>query len=290
MDAAHLARLAYLGPDVVAALYARAHATSIDEDADADADAVADAGMLDVLRRVGEAPRFFTDARTDAQAYGVQYAGVSALVYRGTSSVADALVDACVRRVQVPWLPDDRASVVHRGFLMQFLALRPACAAYLEAAGGARDVLCIGHSLGSAVAALAASAAAVDPVRRVHYVGFGTPRVGNAAWAASFDKSVATSVRCKNGRDPVAAVPPRVLYADVGGLLHIGRPDPIPDVPSLLDLWEHDMAEYLRHLPGGATPEAPAGWAARGYGALVNTPVWLCEAVQRLLGGKARAP
>jgi len=52
---------------------------------------------------------------------------------------------------------------------------------------------------------------------------FGTPRVGNAAWATYFDSQVTDFKRMNNKRDPVPTVPPYDLgFRHPSGEIHIG--------------------------------------------------------------------
>ena len=54
-------------------------------------------------------------------------------------------------------------------------------------------------------------------------VTFGTPRVGNAAWASLFDSEVTDFKRVNNKRDPVPTVPGRRSgFRHPSGEIHIG--------------------------------------------------------------------
>jgi len=78
-----------------------------------------------------------------------------------------------------------------------------------------------GHSLGAALAALAAKSAssAGTPPRAVY--GFGMPRVGGPQFQASYNASLgAVTYRLVHGLDLVARVPPRRLLT---GFHHVGR-------------------------------------------------------------------
>lgn len=56
----------------------------------------------------------------------------------------------------------------------------------------------------------------------VRGITFGTPRVGNEAWAAFFDSQVADFTRMNNKRDPVPIVPRRLLgFRHPRGEIHI---------------------------------------------------------------------
>ena len=56
----------------------------------------------------------------------------------------------------------------------------------------------------------------------VRGVTFGTPRVGNKAWATFFDSHVSDFTRMNNMRDPVPTIPGRFLgYRHPSGEIHI---------------------------------------------------------------------
>ena len=55
---------------------------------------------------------------------------------------------------------------------------------------GGGVLMCTGHSLGSGVAAMAALYYGAQYPKQVAYIGFGTPRVGNGAFAKMFDSVV----------------------------------------------------------------------------------------------------
>jgi hypothetical protein len=56
----------------------------------------------------------------------------------------------------------------------------------------------------------------------VRGVTFGTPRVGNTAWATFFDSQIANFTRMNNKHDPVPIVPGRLLgFRHPRGEIHI---------------------------------------------------------------------
>ncbi|KAI0248627.1 alpha/beta-hydrolase [Lactifluus subvellereus] len=75
-----------------------------------------------------------------------------------------------------------------------------------------QGVLLIGHSLGGALAELDTLFMKLNlPGTLVRGITFGTPRVGNAAWATFFDSSQVAFTRMNNKLDPVPTVPGRGL-------------------------------------------------------------------------------
>jgi predicted lipase len=71
----------------------------------------------------------------------------------------------------------------------------------------------IGHSLGGALAELDTLFMKLNlpSGTTVRGVTFGTPRVGNVAWATFFDSQVSTFTRMNNKLDPVPIIPGRGL-------------------------------------------------------------------------------
>ncbi|KZT12053.1 alpha/beta-hydrolase [Laetiporus sulphureus 93-53] len=78
---------------------------------------------------------------------------------------------------------------------------------------GADTVICVGHSLGAALAELDAMMFALNLDSDIAVVGrtFGTPRVGNPDWADLFDEMVPDFTRMNNMKDPIPIVPGRSL-------------------------------------------------------------------------------
>ncbi|PIO74991.1 triacylglycerol lipase [Teladorsagia circumcincta] len=76
------------------------------------------------------------------------------------------------------------------------------------------DAVVTGHSLGGAMASLAASyivAAKLVPANNVELVTYGQPRTGNKDFAAAHDSQMAYSYRVTHWRDIVPHVPPEHL-------------------------------------------------------------------------------
>src|SRR5258708_3471939 len=84
----------------------------------------------------------------------------------------------------------------------------------------------IGHSLGGALAQLDTLFLKLNlPAgTTVRGVTFGTPRVGNAAWATFFDSQIADFTRMNNNRDMIPIVPGRLLgFRHPSGEIHIEK-------------------------------------------------------------------
>ncbi|MCM8612501.1 lipase family protein [Accumulibacter sp.] len=118
--------------------------------------------------------------------------------------------------------------------------------AYLNALPRDHRVLITGHSLGAALATLLASW-----VPSAHLFTFGSPRVGNAAFAATMDGRIAT--RYVNCCDLVTQVPPEgpLGYAHVGKLSYIDRNGTMllsaPSEAVMLEDEAKAQVEFLRY-------------------------------------------
>lgn len=147
------------------------------------------------------------------------------VAFRGTSQVRDWLTNLNIGLVS--WSAGGR---VHKGFKNAFEGVSKQINEFLTTVE--RPVFFTGHSLGGALAILAASRFA-EKAAAVYT--FGSPRVGDQQFAASLTGF--GSFRIVNGRDIVARIPDQRLlgYRDAGNLCFIS-PDqriltnPTPEV------------------------------------------------------------
>jgi len=174
------------------------------------------AALTEAIARVGLGePGFFSDGGTGTQAFTAIDAarGRAFVVFRGTESDEPSDLATDARGVLVEW---QGAGRVHLGFRDALSGAWGAIAAWLEQAPGL-EVWITGHSLGAALATLATARL---PGARL--VNFGSPRVGDGAFAAQFDGRPVT--RYVNCCDLVARMPPAILgYAHIEGMAYIDR-------------------------------------------------------------------
>jgi len=151
----------------------------------------------------------FGDAGADAQAFGtVGPDGSRYVAFRGTQAGKwrDLLSD-----LNAKLEPFAGETKVHLGFLKAYRSLERQIGDWL-AENAAGPLIATGHSLGAAMATVMAAA---HPEATL--VTFGSPRVGNAAFAAGFaGRTVRRYVDCA---DFVTTVPPELI-----GYIHIGEP------------------------------------------------------------------
>lgn len=188
------------------------------------------------LRLVGLSQVDFFDC-DGSQALAAANSSRALISFRGTSQGIDDFITD-LKTWPKGW---PLAGRVHAGFGDAFQRLRAVLTDWLS--GRTRDCLITGHSLGGALATLAASW--FQPKR---LITFGTPRVGDVEFAATLVS--VEWLRYANCCDLVTRVPPELLgfchrgrlcYIDRHGAIHINPP---------ADLTKEDnriaRSEYLR--------------------------------------------
>lgn len=174
---------------------------------------------------------------------------VGVLSFAGTepTSLADWLTD-------LQFFPD--GNQVHEGFAEAFDSV----ASQLEF--GAVDTLFItGHSLGAALAAIAATRLSAVDIKAVYV--FGMPRVGSAEFVASYGQHLSSrTYRLVYGDDMVPSLPPEEFgFRHVGHVLRCGHGGRF-DAATLLD--PDTVAASPGDVPDGSSRRAlsPGGTAS----------------------------
>jgi hypothetical protein len=132
------------------------------------------------------------------------------LAFRGSQSVQNFLADASFAFLPTPYCA---GCFVHGGFVTSWREGRAAVLADLAAARAAHPdyaIVITGHSLGGALASLAAADIRSQGIPAALYT-YGSPRVGNAAWASYVTAQPGGNYRVTHGSDPVPRLAPFVL-------------------------------------------------------------------------------
>jgi hypothetical protein len=148
------------------------------------------------------------DEDTQAYSWLCKEDAVVYLVFRGTNSTSDIMADMQINTS--PWSEHDTARRVHHGFYDQFHAIDKVLGRDVESyVKEAKKIICTGHSLGGALATIAAAhfAEKYTDVPVCCYT-FGSPRVGNRMFADMFHTMVHEHWRVYNECDPVPMLPP----------------------------------------------------------------------------------
>lgn len=161
----------------------------------------------------------FVDPATDTHGYCCIRGNVIYLAFRGTSDFTNILTDVEAWPQPFPVLPEK--PWVHHGFADAYAAIRDhvrnLTAQALSTAPNAL-VLMIGHSLGGALASLAAADVADSVVLvqdQLASVTFGSPRVGLSEFASVYNSYVPNTVRVVHGDDLIPKVPSSPPYQHV---------------------------------------------------------------------------
>lgn len=134
---------------------------------------------------------------------GTEFAGDTLIALRGTDTLADTLTDARCGFQMGP-----SGTMVHEGFATTWNSIAPQLRRYFDG-HRPRAVHCVGHSLGGALASLAADYVSSAVTSDVHLYTFGSPRPGGVAFANRFTQRVGVDRirRVFHPADPVAMVP-----------------------------------------------------------------------------------
>ena len=180
----------------------------------------------------------------------------------------------------------------HTGFQAAFEAVAPIDPQSGKISGPVGDAMALrtdarpqfvtGHSLGAAIAILAAEAAHAEGVKVQAVYGFGTPCPGGGTFQQRYNAALGSvTYRLVHGRDVVARVPTFAGYTHVGCLLEIDQDTKFPDdrVPESSNDPRFFAPKYLaeigKYLLGGAFLAIVKG----PFVSLPKTPEGLAQAI-----------
>jgi len=166
--------------------------------------------------------RTVDDRELSAHSYVAKYGDQCVVAFRGTDATEAWMQD--LKSLQLVTMPgcayEGSSCRVGEGFWEDYRSLRPRVKADLESSGCTKEtpLAFTGHSLGGALAALAAFdlASAGYAVSKVYT--FGSPRVGDAAWAGAFGQALGGTpvFRVTTYDDPVPMSPPQGPFEHIG--------------------------------------------------------------------------
>jgi hypothetical protein len=198
------------------------------------------------------------------------------LVFRGTDSWKDALIDVSLMKRRPAFIADVPSCKVHAGFLRQFKACEGGIGRYLNRHTDRKRTVATGHSLGGALAILCSVYVGRQlKERSVECVSFGAPRVGNRVFSEIAD-SVASITRVVVGYDPVASLPTRARWKHAGKSAWYLNGVPIKQnyrgdtiwnliaIPNFLRVKDHSMSGYIDSVAASSDPSP--WWKAEATG------------------------
>ena len=234
------------------------------------------------LTAAGFVLKFFSEETT--QCFVVHNDKFVVVSLRGTEidNFRGALAD-WIRNFELIPEPDDSGGSVHEGFRKDLKAVWQKVKDYLQpllGSGAGRTLWITGHSLGAALATLAAERAVRDAHFAVQGVyTYGSPRVGDAMFKQKYlERGLdARTYRFVYNVDVVRRIPPGEAYTHVGQLKFIDKDghlhDEMPDeddagIEDLLARLGHRRFALLKNLLGFTIPapfanHAPIYYASR---------------------------
>ncbi len=207
-----------------------------------------------------------TDTATETSGFIASRDRVLVLSFRGTSGIKNFLTDGNIRRVRADWAE----GTLHNGFKSALDTVWPQITSALGSPEAQqKDIWLTGHSLGAALAQLAALRL-TRAGYRVHSVyTFGTPRIGDNHFVADYDRRLgAQSFPHVNARDVVTRVPPSALGFRANASTKI----------RLFTGPGHEMREQSGEPADGA--EAPADWRGVALRSIRKTTEFLPSALR----------
>ncbi|MDF2921858.1 MAG: lipase [Paenibacillaceae bacterium] len=172
------------------------------------------------------------------------------IAFRGTSSRNDWISDAMAAQIKFKYVRG--TCLVHRGFANIYASARKGIHSALAKLPPDKSLTVTGHSLGAALATLCALDLAVNtPSRSPKLFTYGSPRVGDPAFARVFSQNVSSSYRFANPFDLVTHAPPTVLKLPVRDKTyyysHVKSMESVPFQKGSIEL-NHIISSYFAKL------------------------------------------
>lgn len=165
------------------------------------------------------------------------FAGQAFAAFKGTADLYDGLTD-----VNVGVKPSHTGLAVHQGFYYAFDSVRDELAQFVAGLRNVTTLHCLGHSLGGAVATLAADwVKAGERIAQVKLYTFGSPRVGLQMFAAKCTERLSAEhiFRAYHRTDPVPMLPTWPFFHVPTSEADYLLPSPVAPLP-----WEYHFMKY----------------------------------------------
>ena len=146
--------------------------------------------------------------------------------FRGTQQPKDWLTDFNAWHTVIPYGNFESNIRVHQGFLRCYKSVRGSILSLIAKHRiDINSIFVIGHSLGGALATLCAVDIQYNyPKIDLHAYVSGSPKVGNKAFAKSYNKRVPDTTRTYMRRDVVPKMPPFWFLKRIsGGFKHVNK-------------------------------------------------------------------
>lgn len=163
-------------------------------------------------RLIGQFMAKSYDNRPERFGFLIESEQCAVLAFRGSSSMVDWVADFIAQ--QTVYRPVKHAGQTHKGFTDIYMSARDQVHALLGQLPPDKPLFITGHSLGGALATLAA----LDIARNTPFIApvvytFGAPRVGDPKFVQAYNYSVSAHWRFQNEFDIVPHLPPLVYQS-----------------------------------------------------------------------------
>ena len=238
-----------------------------------------DAVVERTLAQHGYRVHIVHDASTGTEAYAAVKDTHGILAFRGTEVILPGDSAQKIASVLRDWLTDsnfshtrfEQAGWVHAGFAKAFNSIWESL---VELSKEAEHWWCTGHSLGAALASLAAVRLNQHGCKLSGLVTYGQPRCGDRDFAQALNQL--PYVRVVNGCDLVPRMPPEAFGYQHGGTLVHFDAQKLDDYGATLRNHLLDLPNQLKHGWGALTPvelidHAPLYYAIKCFNAAILT-------------------
>jgi triacylglycerol lipase len=130
------------------------------------------------------------------------------LAFRGSGSAMDWVSDFISQ--QVPFKPVKTSCQSHKGFTDIYMTCQQAVRSIVHMTDPDKPLFITGHSLGGALATLAAFDIGTNTGREPIVYTYGSPRVGDVKFARTYNRTIKQHWRVQNEYDIVPHLPPLV--------------------------------------------------------------------------------
>ncbi|OQB14303.1 MAG: Lipase (class 3) [Firmicutes bacterium ADurb.Bin193] len=168
------------------------------------------------------------------------------IAFRGTDSLEDAITDVRFWKQTIPYNNNSSKIRVHTGFINAYKSDCVRNTVWNLITPDIHRIVVTGHSYGAALAVLCAVDLQYN-FDKIDYEVFlyGCPKVGNRAFAKSYNKRLFKTYRVENSNDAVTKVPFWIMgYRHVGIRIHVGA----PRLFFWLSVKDHSLRRYYENI------------------------------------------
>ena len=179
---------------------------------------------VNTIQNTSEVPTFYDGKlndifKEDSQAYLWFFKEIKTiyLVFRGSTTFEDLKANIDIRYTNVKLKDNKTVFKLHSGFYNQTYSILPQIINDIHRIDGEYDtIVCTGHSLGSAMAIIAATLLYHEfPDKTIKTHTFGAPRAGDLQFSQWFNTHITDNWRVFNENDPVPCLPPSLRFHHV---------------------------------------------------------------------------